>query len=209
MMHFLDNDIEGSISYGHLRKFMVLLPPEQLKDDPQSLWFEASIVVVVAPLVVIPTRSVLKSTLAGGMSCALSTSLMHPLDTMKTCVKASTLSFLELMSKLPQIGYRGLYRGSILAIVRQFSSHGLCTGFFRGKQNVVNKCANTSRNLGMGQYVEAKKVARRLVNRELEPWETLVVGALSGGLAAVVTIPSEVHIVCSIIDRTYGACASN
>lgn len=49
----------------------------------RSIWFEAATVVAVAPPVVIPAGSVLKSALAGGLSCALSTSLMHPVDTMK------------------------------------------------------------------------------------------------------------------------------
>lgn len=37
-----------------------------------------------------------------------------------------------------------------------------------------------------------KKAAQNLLNRELEPWETIAVGALSGGLAAVVTTPFDV-----------------
>jgi len=261
MMRFLDADTEGSISYGHFRNFMLLLPPERLEDDPRSLWFEAATVVAVAPPVVIPAGSVLKSALAGGLSCALSTSLMHPLDTMKTRVQASTLSFPELISKLPQIGYRGLYRGSIPAIIGQFSSHGLRTGFFEASKMLLTNVAPTLPEIqvqslssligtvlgtasripcevlkqrlqagifdnvgaaivgtweqdglkgffrgtgatlcrevpfyvaGMGLYAEAKKVAQRLVNRELEPWETLAVGALSGGLAAVVTTPFDV-----------------
>ena len=39
----------------------------------------------------------------------------------QTRLQASTLSFPELISKLPQIGLRGLYRGSIPAILGQFS----------------------------------------------------------------------------------------
>jgi Ca2+-binding EF-hand superfamily protein len=35
MMRFLDADTEGSISYGHFRNFMLLLPPERLEDDPR------------------------------------------------------------------------------------------------------------------------------------------------------------------------------
>ena len=33
---------------------------------------------------------------------------------------------------------------------------------------------------------------QQLLQRELEPWETITVGALSGGLAAVVTTPFDV-----------------
>jgi hypothetical protein len=36
-------------------------------------------------------------------------------------VQASTLAFPEIISKLPQVGVRGLYRGSIPAIWGQFT----------------------------------------------------------------------------------------
>lgn len=36
------------------------------------------------------------------------------------------------------------------------------------------------------------KATQSLLNRDLEPWETVVVGALSGGLAAVITTPFDV-----------------
>ena len=39
----------------------------------------------------------------------------------QTRVQASTLSFPDIIAKLPQIGVRGLYRGSIPAILGQFS----------------------------------------------------------------------------------------
>ncbi|KAK1285429.1 hypothetical protein QJS10_CPB20g00375 [Acorus calamus] len=302
MMRYLNADTEGSISYGHFRNFMLLLPSERLEDDPRSIWFEAATVVAVPPPVAIPAESVLKSALAGGLACALSTSLMHPVDTMKTRVQASTLSFPELVSKLPQIGLQGLYRGSIPAILGQFSSHGLRTGIFEASKlvlinvapglpdfqvsgmvqsissfcstilgtavripcevlkqrlqagifdNVGEAIVGTLRQdgfkgffrgtgatlcrevpfyvAGLGLYAEAKKLlfekrhwyrqnslqetrvyghrwqkskvqeiledvqaTQRLLDRDLEPWETIVVGALSGGLAAVVTTPFDV-----------------
>ncbi|KAJ4970674.1 hypothetical protein NE237_003773 [Protea cynaroides] len=261
MMRFLNADTKGSISYGHFRNFMVLLPSERLKDDPRNIWFEAATVVVVAPPVEIPAGSVLKSALAGGLACALSTSLLHPVDTIKTRVQASSLSFPEIVSKLPQIGVLGLYRGSIPAILGQFSSHGLRTGIFEASklllvnvsptlpeiqvQSVASFCSTilgtavripcevlkqrlqagifdnvgeaivgtlhqdgvrgffrgTGATLcrevpfyvaGMGLYAETKKFAQELLKRDLEPWETIVVGALSGGFAAVVTTPFDV-----------------
>ncbi|MCO5579468.1 hypothetical protein L7F22_033323 [Adiantum nelumboides] len=226
------------------------------------VWFEAATVVPMAPPVTVPAESVLKSALAGGLACALSTCLMHPLDTIKTRVQASsTLSFSQLISRLPDIGVRGLYRGSIPAILGQFSSHGLRTGIFEASkllltnlapgvpelqvQSLASFCstflgtavripcevlkqrlqANIFDNVGdaivgtwrqdgprgffrgtgatlcrevpfyvagMGIYAEAKKVMRRILNRELEPWETIAVGAISGGLAAVFTTPFDV-----------------
>ncbi|XP_043701736.1 mitochondrial substrate carrier family protein C-like [Telopea speciosissima] len=261
MMRFLNADTEGSISYSHFRNFMLLLPSDRLEDDPRNIWFEAATVVAVAPPVEIPAGSVLKSALAGGLACALSTSLLHPVDTMKTRVQASTLSFPELISKLPQIGVKGLYRGSLPAILGQFSSHGLRTGVFEASklvllnvapslpeiqvQSVASFCSTilgtavripcevlkqrlqagifdnvgeavigtlrqdglkgffrgTGATLfrevpfyvaGMGLYAESKKAAQQLLKRDLEPWETIVVGALSGGVAAVVTTPFDV-----------------
>ncbi|XP_015877085.3 uncharacterized protein LOC107413603 [Ziziphus jujuba] len=261
MMRFLNADTEESISYGHFRNFMLLLPSDRLQDDPRSIWFEAATVVAVAPPVQIPAGSVLRSALAGGLSCALSTSLMHPIDTIKTRVQASTLSFPEIISKLPQIGVQGLYRGSIPAILGQFSSHGLRTGIFEASKLVLINVAPTLPDIqvqsissfcstvlgtavripcevlkqrlqaglfdnvgeaivgtwhqdglkgffrgtgatlcrevpfyvaGMGLYAESKKAVQQILGRELEPWETIMVGALSGGLAAVVTTPFDV-----------------
>lgn len=261
MMRYLNADTEGSISYGHFRNFMLLLPSDRLQDDPRNIWFEAATVVAVAPPVEIPASSVLRSALAGGLSSALSTSLMHPMDTMKTRVQASTLSFPELISRLPQIGVRGLYRGSIPAILGQFTSHGLRTGIFEASklllvsiapalpdiqvQSLASFCSTllgtatripcevlkqrlqagifdnvgeaivftwkhdglkgffrgTGATLcrevpfyvaGMGLYAESKKLAQHLLGRELEPLETIAVGALSGGIAAVVTTPFDV-----------------
>ncbi|CAA2977617.1 mitochondrial substrate carrier family C [Olea europaea subsp. europaea] len=261
MMRFLNADTEESISYGHFRNFMLLLPSDRLQDDPRSIWFEAATVVVVAPPVQIPAGSVLKSALAGGLSCALSTALMHPVDTIKTRVQASTLTFPEILSKLPQLGVRGVYRGSIPAILGQFSSHGLRTGIFEASrlvlinvaptlpeiqvQSVASFCSTflgtavripcevlkqrlqaglfdnvgeaiigtwqqdglrgffrgTGATLfrevpfyvaGMGLYAESKKAAQQLLGRELEAWETIAVGALSGGLTAVLTTPFDV-----------------
>ncbi|CAO2142993.1 unnamed protein product [Urochloa humidicola] len=261
MLRCLNADSEGSISYGHFRNFMLLLPSERLEDDPRNVWFEAATVVAVPPPVEISTGSVLKSALAGGLASALSTSLLHPIDSMKTRVQASTLSFPELISKLPQIGLRGLYRGSIPAILGQFSSHGLRTGIFEASKLVLINVAPTLPEIqvqsmasfcstvlgtavripcevlkqrlqagifnnvgeaivstlqqdgpkgffrgtgatlcrevpfyvaGMCLYAEAKKAAQHAAKRDLEAWEIVAVGALSGGLAAVVTTPFDV-----------------
>ncbi|VVB02243.1 unnamed protein product [Arabis nemorensis] len=261
MMKFLRADTEESISYGHFRNFMVLLPYERLQDDPRNIWFEAATVVAVAPPVALPAGDVLKSALAGGLASALSTSLLHPIDTIKTRVQASTLSFPEVIAKLPEIGVRGVYRGSVPAILGQFSSHGLRTGIFEASklvlinfapnlpeiqvQSIASFCSTllgtavripcevlkqrlqagmfnnvgeaivgtwkqdgprgffrgTGATLcrevplyvvGMGLYAESKKMVAQVLGRELEAWETIAVGAVSGGIAAVVTTPFDV-----------------
>lgn len=261
MMRFLNADTEGSISYGHFRNFMLLLPSDRLQDDPRNVWFEAATVVPVAPPVEMPAGSVLRSALAGGLASGLSTSLLHPVDTIKTRVQTSTLSFPEVISRIPQIGVQGLYRGSIPAILGQFTSHGLRTGIFEASklvlinvapalpdiqvQSLASFCStllgtatripcevlkqrlqaglfdNVGQAIvgtwqqdglkgffrgtgvtlcrevplyvaGMGLYAESKKLAQHLLGRELEAWETIAIGALSGGIAAVVTTPFDV-----------------
>lgn len=261
MMRFLNADSGGSISYGHFRNFMMLLPSDRLQDDPRNVWFEAATVVPVAPPVEIPAGSVLRSALAGGLASGLSTSLLHPVDTIKTRVQTSTFSFPEVISRVPEIGVRGLYRGSIPAILGQFTSHGLRTGIFEASKLVLINFAPNLHELqvqslasfcstllgtatripcevlkqrlqaglfnnvgeaivgtwqqdglkgffrgtgvtlcrevplyvaGMGLYAESKKLAQHLLGRDLEAWETIAVGALSGGVAAVVTTPFDV-----------------
>ncbi|XP_076958760.1 uncharacterized protein LOC143634607 [Bidens hawaiensis] len=261
MLRFLKSDTEESISYGHFRNFMLLLPSDQLQEDPRNLWFQAATVVAVAPPVEVPTGSVLKSALAGGLASALSTSVLHPIDTIKTRVQASTLSFPEMIAKLPEVGFRGVYRGAIPAIIGQFSSHGLRTGIFEASKIVLINVAPTLPDIqvqsvasfcstvlgtavripcevlkqrlqagifnnvgeaiictwqqdgvkgffrgtgatlcrevpfyvaGMGLYGESKKAVQQILGRQLEPWETIAVGAMSGGLAAVATTPFDV-----------------
>ncbi|KAI9098477.1 hypothetical protein K1719_025102 [Acacia pycnantha] len=140
MTRFLNADTEGSISYRHFRSFMLLLPPYYLQKDPRST------AVAVPPPVEKPAESVIISALAGGISCAMSCALMHPVDTIKTQVQASTLTLPQIISKLPQMGARGLYRGSIPAILGQFSSHGLRTGISEASRLVLINVAPTLPN---------------------------------------------------------------
>ncbi|GKC25783.1 hypothetical protein Tco_1027933 [Tanacetum coccineum] len=75
MFRFLKLDTKESISYGHVRNFMVLLPSNQLQEDPRNLWFQAATVVAVVPPLEVHTGCVLKFALAGGLACVLSTSI--------------------------------------------------------------------------------------------------------------------------------------
>lgn len=259
MMQFLNADNGESKSYSHFRSFMVLLPSDHL---PEKTRRNRRATATDPPQVEIQTDSVLKTALAGGISCSFSTFLMHPIDTVKTQVQASTtLSFTEILSKLPQLGLRGLYMGSIPAIVGQFASHGLRTGICEvTKILLINvapslpeiqvesvgsflgtflgttmriPCEVLKQRLQAGQfnhvgealvgtwqqdglsgffrgtgmtlcrelpfyvagsslYTSSKKAVQKFLRRELEPWETIAVGAISGGLTAVLTTPFDV-----------------
>nr|ACN26440.1 unknown [Zea mays] len=64
-------------------------------------------------------------------------------------------------------------------------------GFFRGTGATL--CREVPFYVaGMCLYAEAKKAAQHVLRRDLEAWEIVAVGALSGGLAAIVTTPFDV-----------------
>ncbi|GKE53905.1 hypothetical protein Tco_1489061 [Tanacetum coccineum] len=111
MFHFLKLDTKESISYGNVRNFMVLLPSNQLQEDSRNLRFQAATVVAVAPSLEVHTRCVLKSILANGLAC--------------TRVQASTISFPEMIAKLPEV------------------SHGLQSGIFEASKTVLINFAPT------------------------------------------------------------------
>ncbi|XP_074301455.1 uncharacterized protein LOC141632845, partial [Silene latifolia] len=84
----------------------------------------------------------------------------------------------------------GLFDNVGEAIVGTWQQDGL-KGFFRGTG--VTLCREVPLYVaGMGLYAESKKLAQHLLGRELEAWETIAVGALSGGIAAVITTPFDV-----------------
>ena len=64
-----------------------------LTNASRNIWFEAATVVAVTPPIEISTGSVLKSALAGGLASALSTSLLHPIDSMKVQYHACLYRF--------------------------------------------------------------------------------------------------------------------
>ncbi|CAO2145296.1 unnamed protein product [Urochloa humidicola] len=244
MLRCLNADSEGLISYGHFRNFMLLLPSERLEDDPRNVWFEAATVVAVPPPVEISTGSVLKSALAGGLASALSTSLLHPIDSMKSSFqsfrKLGCGDCIEVLSQQFSASFQGIFEASKLVLINvaptlpeiqvqsmaSFCSTVLGTavripcevlkqrlqagifnnvgeaivgtlqqdgpkGFFRGTGATL--CREVPFYVaGMCLYAEAKKAAQHVTKRDLEAWEIVAVGALSGGLAAVVTTPFDV-----------------
>ncbi|CAI5500548.1 unnamed protein product [Closterium sp. Naga37s-1] len=264
MMRFLDADESGHVTYGDFRNFLLLLPPERLQgSDPSMVWYDAATMVPMAPPAATsaPAGSVIKSALAGGLASGLSTCLMHPLDTIKTRVQASSASLSEVVRSVPSIGIQGLYRGAPPAILGQFASHGLRTGAYEASkmlltsmlpnlteyqvQPVASLCSTvlgtalripcevlkqqlqaglysstgaalkatlkeggvkglfrgTTATLcrevpfyvfGMLIYLQVKRVTRHVLRRELAPWETLLLGGFSGGMAAIAITPFDV-----------------
>jgi Mitochondrial carrier protein len=73
-------------------------------------------------------KLLIKAALAGGLSSGLSTICMHPLDTLKTRVQSIPgASIRSVVSDIPALGRRALYRGIIPAATGAFSSHGIRT----------------------------------------------------------------------------------
>ncbi|KAL0358715.1 UNVERIFIED_CONTAM: putative S-adenosylmethionine carrier 2, chloroplastic, partial [Sesamum angustifolium] len=84
----------------------------------------------------------------------------------------------------------GLYDNAGEALVETWRQDGL-RGFFRGTGMTL--CREIPFYVaGSGLYTESKKAVQRLVGRELKQWETIAVGAITGGLTAVLTTPFDV-----------------
>ncbi|XP_020274878.1 S-adenosylmethionine mitochondrial carrier protein-like isoform X2 [Asparagus officinalis] len=252
----LDGNKDGRVSLGDLE-----IATGERRVPKINKCHEASSAVPVSRPAEPLAQSVLKSALAGGIACSFSAFMMHPLDTFKTCVQASTLSFPEIIAKLQELGFQGLYKGSIPAVLGMFTSHGLRNGLCEVSKSVLTKAApglpdiqvqslasfcstalgttyripfevlkqrlqagiydnvgeativtlrqdgikgfyrgtgaTLSRELtfyvlGMALYGEAKKAMQRVLRRDLGPWETVVVGGLTGGLVSILTTPLDV-----------------
>nr|CCW28840.1 putative mitochondrial carrier protein [Arachis ipaensis] len=185
-------------------------------EDLVSISSETASIAAVPSPDEIPAGSVLRSAIAGGLSCAFSCALMHPVDTIKAimpcelgylkqaswyCYKVLQQNFLKsstilgTVTRIPsevlkQRLQAGLYDSLGEALVGTWRQDGL-GGFFRGTGATL--CREVPFYVaGMGLYDESKKAVQRLIQRELEPWEAVVVGAIAGGLAGVTTTPFDV-----------------
>ncbi|KAL9675746.1 hypothetical protein QQ045_003952 [Rhodiola kirilowii] len=125
MMRFLNADTDESISYGHFRNLMLLLPSDRLQDDPRNIWFEAATIVAVPPAVNIPAGSVLKSALAGGLASALSTSFFHGLRT--GICEASRLLLISIAPSLPELQVQSVssFCGTFCEVMKQRLQAGI------------------------------------------------------------------------------------
>jgi hypothetical protein len=137
MLRYLGRAQDGYISYGEFRNFLLLLPPEQVREtDPSVLWFEAATFVQLrAPAVAAGASGValLKAALAGALASGTSTAFMHPLDTLKTRVQASVgraPGLRGLGRMIPELGPRRLYLGIIPAVTGAATSHGIRTASY-------------------------------------------------------------------------------
>ena len=97
MVHYLRGSSEysrqGYVTYGQFRNFLMLMPHEVAREtDPSRLWFEAATIVQFSA----PPRSgsfamAARAAFAGGLASASTTSMMHPLDTLKTRLQLSLI----------------------------------------------------------------------------------------------------------------------
>ncbi|CAK9136166.1 unnamed protein product [Ilex paraguariensis] len=110
--------------------------------------------------------------IASFCSTFLGTAVRIPCEVLKQRLQAGIFDNVgeAIMGTWQQDGLRGFFRGTGATLCREIPFYVA----------------------GMGLYAESKKVVHQLLGRDLEPWETIAVGALSGGLAAVVTTPFDV-----------------
>ncbi|KAF8396632.1 hypothetical protein HHK36_018256 [Tetracentron sinense] len=111
-------------------------------------------------------------TLASFCSTILGTAVRIPCEVLKQRLQAGIFDNVgeAIVGTLRQDGLKGFFRGTGATLCREVPFYVA----------------------GMGLYAESKKAAQKILRRDLEPWETIVVGALSGGLASVVTTPFDV-----------------
>jgi len=122
------------ISYGQFRNFMMLLPQDvvAMDSDPSKVWFEAATMVEFAK----PQGSggtfsmALKAALAGGCASAMSTSTLHPIDTLKTRLQATVgkgPGMIGILKSVPRnpAGVRTLYQGILPSVTGNFFGHGM------------------------------------------------------------------------------------
>lgn len=74
-----------------------------------------------------------RAAFAGGLASASTTSMMHPLDTLKTRLQAAVgkgPSLLDLIKSVPKLGPRKMYQGIIPSVTGNFAGHGLRTATY-------------------------------------------------------------------------------
>jgi len=74
-----------------------------------------------------------RAAFAGGLASATTTSMMHPLDTLKTRLQAAVgkgPSLLDLIKSVPKLGPRKMYQGIIPSVTGNFAGHGLRTATY-------------------------------------------------------------------------------
>lgn len=132
MLKYLDADASGYVSYGKYRNFLILIPKEKIEaKDIGLMWFESATMV---PMLVPPNSSkkmLILSTLASSVISGTSTLALHPLDTVKTMLQASSSgTILSVFKDAAKLGRKGLYRGIIPATAGAASSQGFRVGVF-------------------------------------------------------------------------------
>ena len=133
MLKYLDAEKSGYISYGKFRNFLILVPKDQfLEKDIGSMWYESATMI---PIRMVPANASRKmlilSTIASAAISGSTTLALHPIDTLKTRLQASSgQSVLTVIRNVKSLGGKALYRGVIPATVGAASSQGFRVGIF-------------------------------------------------------------------------------
>lgn len=176
MIRLLDRDGDGQIDLDEFKRFVILLPQNQLSHGAIiSTWLDSAdwSTGIAYRLTLTPPRQWRDRLVAGGLAGAVSRTTVAPLERLRTMmmVDPANTNMLATMRKMwLDGGTQGLFKGNLATVIK-----------------VVPQCA-----IQMSVYDYMKDVLQvGHLDRQLSNMERLVAGTTAGAASTIVTYPME------------------